>query len=91
MKKLVLLLAMGTMMASCQKKTCTCTEKQYSHDKDIANEVTGSDAKRAEYKYTIDQSAMMPDGSFVNYTKEYIEQQAAELEATGKFDCDWSY
>jgi hypothetical protein len=91
MKKIILLGTICALMASCQKKTCTCEEKQYSHDKDVANQVSGSDSKRAEYKYTIGQSAMMPDGSFVNYTKEYIEQQATELEATGKFDCDWSY
>lgn len=78
-------------MVSCQKKTCTCTEKQYSHDKDVANQVSGSNSDRAEYKYKIGQSAMTPNGEMITYTKEYIEQQQKELEATGKFDCEWSY
>ena len=81
---------MSATLISCGKKTCTCTEKEYSHDSDIANQRVGSDAKRAEYKYTIDQSAMTPDGTIIKYTKEYIDQQKAELEATGKFNCEWN-
>ncbi|MCW3083517.1 MAG: hypothetical protein JWP12_883 [Bacteroidetes bacterium] len=91
MKKIILFVTMSALMASCQKKTCTCTEKQYSHDKDVANQVSCSDSDRAEYKYTIGQSAMTHDGASITYTKEYIEQQQHELEATGKFNCDWSY
>lgn len=91
MKKIILLAAVSVLMTSCQKKTCTCKEKQYSRDIDVANQVTGSDSERAEYKYTIGKTAMKQDGSIITYTKEYIEQQKAELEATGKFDCDWSY
>jgi hypothetical protein len=91
MKKVILILAMGIVITSCQKKTCTCKEKEYSHDKDVANLVSGSNSDRAEYKYTIGQSAMKPDGTMITYTKEYIDQQQNELEATGKFDCSWGY
>ena len=91
MKKIILLGVMSALMASCQKKTCTCKEKEYSHDMDVANQRSGSDSERAEYKYTIGQSAMTHDGTSITYTKEYIEQQQRELEATGKFNCDWSY
>lgn len=91
MKKIILLGAMSTIMFSCGKKTCTCTENQLSHDTDVANQVTGSDSERAEFTFTIGQSVMNQDGTMEKYTKEYIEQQQAELEATGKFHCKWSY
>lgn len=91
MKKIILLGAMSALLASCQKKTCTCTEHQSSHDTDVANQVTGSDSKRAEFTFTIGQSVMNQDGTIEKYTKEYIEKQQAELEATGKFYCKWSY
>jgi hypothetical protein len=54
MKKIILLGAVSIIMVSCQKKTCTCTEHQSSHDTDVANQVTGSDSERAQYIYTIE-------------------------------------
>ncbi len=79
------------LISSCNKKKCVCTEKQYSSDMDIANQRSGTDTERAEYTYKIGQQAMTPEGNSIEYTKEYIEQQKQELEATGKFDCEWKY
>jgi hypothetical protein len=88
MKKSIIVLAtLG--LASCGKKTLFCQEKMYYHDKDIANQRTGTDTKRVEYDFTIGETAMNQDGSTIKYTKEYIEQQKAELEASGRFDCEW--
>ncbi len=90
-KATMMILAVGLIAISCSKKKCTCTEKQYSSDNDIANQRSGSNSERAVYNYQIGQSAMNPDGTSIKYTKEYIEQQVSELEATGKFNCEWKY
>jgi hypothetical protein len=89
MKKLLFMLPLVLLVTSCGKKTCVCEEKEYYHEKDISNHTVGSDSERAKYEYTVGQKAMNPDGTMVTYTKEYIEQQKSDLEATGKFDCEW--
>ena len=87
---LVLLLA-SMVIVSCGKKKCVCVEKEYSSDIDKANQKTGSDTEKAAYTYKIGEKAMTPEGVMIEYTKEYIEQQKSELEATGKFYCEWKY
>ena len=90
-KVTVLILAAGLLTMSCGKNKCTCTEKQLSADMDIANQRTGSNSERAVYNYKIGEKAMNPDGSTIVYTKEVIEQKVRDLEATGKFNCEWKY
>ena len=90
MKKSIVLLAVAALTASCGKKTLFCQEKMFYHDKDIANGRTGTDTKRVEYDFTIGESAMdSKTGEITKYTKEYIEQKKAELEGSGRFDCEW--
>jgi hypothetical protein len=66
-----------------------CKRLCFLHDIDKANQKTSSNQDRVVYDFTVGESAMNQDGTTIRYTRDYIEQQKAEIESSGKFDCQW--
>jgi hypothetical protein len=91
MKKLSIIASLLALM-SCSKNKCVCNEKQSIHDEKIMNGTIASNTERIKYDFTIGEKVYDSNTKqWMNYTKEYIEQQKSELEATGEFDCTWEF